>query len=97
LRENPVDKALLELPYEDLQAYARTWFWELHNWVNESHGKPLFPLESMQPAYKAVNIRRTVQLLDIPMKKAIRVRGGQQLAYTEFIKWVNMLCSVYGC
>jgi hypothetical protein len=97
LRENPVDKALLELPYEDLQAYVRRWFWELHNWVNESHGKPLFPLESMQPTYKAVNIRRTVQLLDIPMKKAIRVRGGQQLAYTEFIKWVNMLCSVYGC
>lgn len=97
LREHPVDKVLLELPYEDLQAYVRTWFWELHNWVNESHGKPLFPLESMQPTYKDTNIRRTMRMLDIPMKKAIRVRGGQQIAYTEFIKWVNMLCSVYGC
>ena len=96
LREHPVDKVLLELPYEALQSYVRTWFWELHNWVNESHGKPLFPLESMRPTYKDTNIRRTMRLLDIPMKKAIRVRGGQQIAYTEFIKWINMLCALYG-
>jgi hypothetical protein len=96
LREHPVDKVLLELPYEALQPYVRTWFWELHNWVNESHGKPLYPLESMRPTYKDTNIRRTMRALDIPMKKAIRVRGGQQIGYTEFIKWVNMLCALYG-
>lgn len=96
LREHPVDKVLLELPYESLQDYVRTWFWELHNWVNESHGKPIYPLESVSAAYRGTNIRRAMRLLDIPMKKAIRVRGGQQMAYTEFTKWVNMLCAVYG-
>jgi hypothetical protein len=88
---------LLELPYESLNRYVRTWFWELHNWVNESHGKPTYPFDSLTPTYKGVNIRSTVRALDVPMKKAIRVRGGQQMAYTDFIKWVTMLCSLYGC
>jgi hypothetical protein len=96
LREHPVDKVLMELPYEALHEYVSRWFWELHNWVNESHGKPTFPYESLRPTYKDTNIRRAVRMLDIPMKKAIRVRGGQQMAYSEFIKWVTMLCALYG-
>jgi hypothetical protein len=97
LREHPVDKVLMELPYDSLRDYVRRWFWELHNWVNESHGKPIYPLESVRAAYKDVAIRQTIRALDIPMKKAIRVRGGQQIAYAEFIKWTTMLCSLYGC
>lgn len=97
LKEHPVEQALRELPYEDLNKYVKTWFWELHNWVNESHGKPLFSYDSLTPAYKSVNIRQTLRQFDVPMQRAIRVRGGQLLGYKEFTKWVTQLCSIYGC
>ena len=97
LKEHPVEQALRELPYEDLNKYVKTWFWELHNWVNESHSKPLFSYESLTPAYRSVNIRQTLRQFDVPMQRAIRVRGGQLLGYKEFTKWVIQLCSVYGC
>ncbi len=96
LREHPVKTTLMTMPYEEIHTHERTWFWELHNWVNESHNKAIFPITGLA-AYKGVNIRQVMRQLDIPMKKAIRVRGGQMLAYTEFTKWVVMLCSLYGC
>jgi hypothetical protein len=96
LKEHPVDKAILERPYGDLKAYVKTWFWELHNWVNESLGRPLFPYNDLTPTYKSVNLRAQMKILDAPMRKAIRIRAGQFLGYTEFINQMTMLFSVYG-
>ena len=97
LRENPVEKDLKEMAYSDIGPYVKLWFWELHNWVNESYKKPTFPYEALTPTYKGVNIRQRLKDLDIPMNRAIRVRGGQLLAYTEFTKNTLMLLSIYGC
>jgi hypothetical protein len=97
LKEHPVDKAFLELPYEEIGPYARGWFWELHNWVNESHKKPLLPLEDVSALYKGADLRLTLKKFNAPMTKAIRIRGQQLLCYNEFVKWFTMLCAIYGC
>ena len=97
LKEHPVDKELIEMPYEAIGPFVQGWFWELHNWVNESHEKPVFAYENLTAAYGSVNIRQTIRLFDIPMKRALRVGPGHQLfGYNEFIKYTIMLCSVYG-
>ena len=95
LREHPVDTPMKDLRGADLQKYVKTWFWELHNWVNYSINHPEFPYDQLTPSYKHVNLRNTLRLLDIPMRRAIRVRAGQLLSYIEFVKQVNLLLAIY--
>lgn len=96
LREHPVDKAIKDMPYSHLNEYVKRWFWELHNWVNYSLNRPEFPYDQLTPAYKNINLRATLKTLDVPMRRAIRVRSGQLMAYTEFTKQVGILLSLYG-
>lgn len=96
LREHPVNDALKTMPYEEIRPYLRGWFWELHNWVNESYGKPLFRLEDLQPTYRSVNIRSLLKQFGAPMQLAIRLQSGQLFGYHEFTKNVLMLLSLYG-
>lgn len=94
LREHPVDTPLKDLAQSELKEYVKTWFWELHNWVNESVQHPIFPYEQLT-MYKSANIRDALKSLDIPMRRAIRVRSGQLVAYTDFLKQVHILLSLY--
>jgi len=94
LREHPVDIPVRDLPQSEIREYTKTWFWELHNWVNESVNHPIFPYDQLT-VYKGVNMREALKSLDIPMRRAIRVRSGQLMAYTEFLKQVNILLSLY--
>jgi len=96
LKEHPVDKAIMDTPYGELKKYVKTWFWELHNWVNESLGRPLFPYDDLTPAYKSVNLRQRMKDLDPLIRKAIRIRAGQLLGYTEFVKQATILFSIMG-
>jgi hypothetical protein len=96
LREHPVDKPLKELVHSELKEYIKKWFWELHNWVNESLSRPLYDYDSLTGQYGRLNIRATLASLDVPMKRAIRVRSGQLISYIEFVKQVNILLSIYG-
>jgi hypothetical protein len=96
LKEHPVDKTIMDISYANLNSYVKTWFWELHNWVNESLGRPQFPYEDLTPTYKSVNLRLQMKVLDTPMRKAIRIRAGQLLGYTEFIKQSLTLFSIWG-
>jgi len=96
LREHPVDKPVLQdLPYHELKDYTKNWFWELHNWVNQSLQRPPFPYDQLTPSYAMIDIRKNMKDLDTPMKRAIRVRSGQLISYNEFVKQVNILLSVY--
>lgn len=96
LRENPVEKDIKELPYDALHDYIKRWFWELHNWVNESYGKPQFPYEDLTPTFQGVNIRQTLKTLDVPVRRAIRLRAGQYFGYNDFVRYLAMLLSLYG-
>ena len=96
LKEHPVDKMILEIPYGDLNTYVKTWFWELHNWVNESLGRPLFPFADLALAYKYVALRQRMRQLDEPINKAIRLRAGQLLGYKEFVNQMTILFSILG-
>lgn len=96
LKEHPTEKELKEMPYEQIRGYVRTWFWELHNWVNESYGKPLFSYDDLTPTFSRVPIRQKLKDLDVPMRRAIRLRAGQFFGYNEFTKHVIMLLSIYG-
>jgi hypothetical protein len=95
LREHPIPD-LKSFTNEELYTYIRTWFWELHNWVNESLNKPIFPIESLEATYKTVPFKQLLFQLDKPMKLAIRLRGAQLLGYQDFLKKVHTLLSIYG-
>jgi len=95
LREHPVDKTLKQIAYSEMKQYVKRWFWELHNWVNESLSRPLYDYNDLTAQYGKTNIRKVLGELDIPMKRAIRVQTGQLLSYIEFVKQVNILVSMY--
>jgi len=97
LREHPVDKALKDLPYgAPLKEYVKTWFWELHNWVNISLSRPELPYDALPGLYKGVKLRQILKALDNPMRRAIHIRSGQLMAYLTFTKDVLTLLSLYG-
>ena len=96
LKEHPVNKAIMDTPYRDLQAYMKKWFWELHNWVNESLSRPLFPYEDLSAAYASVPLRQEMRALDVPIQRAIRLRAGQLLGYKEFTSQSMILFSIFG-
>jgi|UniRef100_A0A6C0K9L2 hypothetical protein len=95
LREHPVD-ALKKMPTNQIRAYVRHWFWEVHEWVNMTLNKPSFPEEDLETAYAALSLRNILGALDIPMKRAIRLSGNNQKKYTDWrAKYLSML-SIYG-
>lgn len=96
LREHPIEVSLKTLMHAELKEYIKRWFWELHNWVNESLSRPLYDYDSLAGQYGRLNIRAALVSLDVPMKRAIRVRSGQLFSYIEFVKQVNILLSIYG-
>lgn len=96
LREHPVDRPLKELPFSELKDYIKKWYWELHNWVNESLSRPMYDYSLLTAQYGRLNIREALKSLDVPMKRAIRVRSGQLISYMEFVKQVSILLSIYG-
>lgn len=96
LKEHPVDKQVLTIPYGELKTYVKTWFWELHNWVNESLNRPLFPYDQLTPTYKSINLRNEMKVLDPLLQKAIRLRAGQLLGYKEFVNQSIILFSIWG-
>lgn len=96
LKENPVEKDLKDLPYDGIREYVRKWFWELHNWVNESYKKPLFPYENLSATFGRTPIRQNLKDLDAPLRRAIRLRAGQFFGYNDFIKHGKTLMSVLG-
>jgi len=96
LREHPLEKPLKELGHSELKEYIKTWFWELHNWVNESLQHPIYDFAGLTAQYGRTDLRDALKRLDVPMMRAIRVKSGQLFAYKEFVKQVNILLSIYG-
>jgi hypothetical protein len=95
LKEHPVD-AVKKMPTNQLRAYVRHWFWEVHEWVNMTLSKPSFPESDLEAAYASLPFRAVLNALDGPMNRAIRVSGNNNKKYSEWKgKYLSML-SIYG-
>ena len=95
IKEHPIEQ-LRTIPYSALHDWIRLWFWEVHNWVNDTLSKPDFPLANLTATYASIKIRPVINSLEIPMKKAILISGNN---YKKFLEWKSkaiLLLSILG-
>ena len=95
LREHPVDE-LRNLPLTAVNDWVRTWFWEVHNWVNMTLQKPTFSKDQLSSTYGSVNIRTYIKRLEAPLKRAIMLSGNQFIKFTEWKGKLLMMLSIFG-
>jgi hypothetical protein len=95
LKEHPVDE-LRNLPLSLINDWIRTWFWEVHNWVNMTLQKPVFSKDQLSATYGSVNIRTYIKRLESPLKRAIMLSGNQFIKFTEWKGKVLMMLSIFG-
>jgi len=94
-KEHSIDE-LKTLPLSQLHDWVRDWFWTVHNWVNETLGKPEFSKEELATAYAGINVRAALAELDVPMKRAIVLSGYNQKKFADWRSKVFMLFSILG-
>lgn len=95
LAQHPID-ALKHMDLREMHDWIRTWFWEVHEWVNHTLSKPSFPFDDLPTTYGHVDLRKTLRQFEMPMKKAIRISGNQ---YKKLVEWKSRyihLLSIYG-
>jgi Erv1 / Alr family len=95
LHEHPIDK-LKHMPVHEISAWIKHWFWEVHEWVNMTLGKPPFPEDGLHAMYFSMSLRPRLRGLDIPMNRAIRLSGNQLRSYTQWKNKYIMLLSILG-
>lgn len=95
LEHHPID-ALKTLPLSKLNDWVRTWFWEVHEWVNDTLGKPPFPKSDLTAKYGTVNLRKYFPTLEKPMSLAIMLSGHQNKKFMEWKGRYMMLLSILG-
>lgn len=95
LKVHPVI-ALKTLPHTERKNWIRTWFWELHNYVNKSLGKPEFAFTDLSTSYKGIKLHETLARLEAPLKLAIKLTGTNQIKYIEWKRRLTMLYSIFG-
>ena len=96
LKENPVKKSIMTLPYAELKPFVRDWYWRLHSMVNESKSAVDISIEELPALYGNVDFRMAMVQLKEPMLRAIKIAGKMFLAYTEYTGCVRRLLSIYG-
>ena len=90
LAQHPVT-ALETLPFSELREWVRTWFWEVHEWVNGSLNKPSFPKDDLTPKYGTTDLRLNLRKLEQPISKAISLSG---VGLRKWIEWKNCYLSM---
>ena len=95
LKDHPIT-TLKTLAHSERKQWITTWFWELHNFVNASLGKPIFPRDDVPNKYKGVNLHQTLTQLDAPIKIAIKLTGTNHIKYVEWKRRVTMMFSLFG-
>jgi len=95
LKEHPVDQ-LREIPFTAMRNWVRNWFWEVHEWVNMTLGKPSFPIDQLTTVYGNTNIRIYIKRLESPLRRAIMLSGEQYIKFTQWKSKVLIMLSIYG-
>jgi hypothetical protein len=76
--------------------WVTTWFWELHNFVNASLGKPQFLQSDLTANYMHVNLRETLLRLEKPLQVAIKLTGSNLLKLIEWKRRLTILFTLVG-
>ena len=84
------------MPVHEISSWIKHWFWEVHEWVNMTLGKPSFPEDGLHAMYFSMSLRPRLRGLDIPMNRAIRLSGNQLRSYTQWKNKYIMLLSILG-
>jgi len=95
LAQHPIHQ-LKEIPIGQLHNWVREWFWEVHEWVNETLGKPPFPKENLAITYGNTDLRTGLKRLEAPMKRAIMLSGNQFKKFADWKSRFIMILSILG-
>ena len=88
--------ALKALPHSERRLWITTWYWELHNYVNASLGKPQFLQSDLTANYGSVNLHETLAKLEAPIKTAIKLTGTNLLKFIEWKRRLTILFTFVG-
>ena len=87
---------LSNIPYSDLKRWVKSWFFTLHNEVNQENNKPIFEYTDLVTTYSDVNLQDLFWRLDPVMKKAIQLNGVSLMKYQAWIHSFKMMRSILG-
>ncbi len=88
-------EVILDMPYKDLGLWIRTYWWTLHNHINEGNSKPVFPWDSVSTTYKGTDVRKTWKELEPVMKKVIILSGIPLLRWKGWLQQIRILQGLY--
>ena len=92
-RANPLTQ-IASIPYDQLKTFIKTWFWQLHNDVNTSLGKPLFAYGHLESTYNNPNFQDLFWRLEPIMKNVIQLNGVSFMKWTKWIHSFKMLRAI---
>ena len=85
---------LSKIPYSDLKRWVKSWFFTLHNEVNQDNGKPLFEYTDLVTTYANPNFQDLFWRLEPIMKKAIQLSGVSLMKWQSWVNSYKMLKSI---
>lgn len=87
---------LSNMKYSEIAQWIQTYFWSLHNEINEGNDKKTLEFSELATLYKGVNITETWRSIEPVMKKAILMNGVTLLTWKKWLNHVRMLQGIYG-
>lgn len=94
LRKNPPTQLTITFTQVQINAWVKSWFWNLHNQVNNSRGLPIFPYNDLTPTYSNVSLTDLLYRLNPVIKKAIELNGVPFMKWTAWVSSFKMMRSI---
>jgi len=86
-------KLFLKMPYADQATYVQRWFFDLHNDVNQRHGKPVMDFDIFQKMYQDASIGSSIDELTAILKLYTQV-SGYILSPVHYSEWKNYILTI---
>ena len=83
-----------EVNYSILKTTVKTWFFNLHNEINEGNERPIFPYDDLYEKYGRMDLQDLLWRLDPVMKKAVQTNGIGLVKYMNWVKSVKMMRAI---
>lgn len=87
---------LSTIPYKDLKRWTRSWYFTLHNEINQENNKPLFDYENLSTQYSNVDFNDLFFRLEPILKRAIELNGVSLLKWANWVHAFKMLKAILG-